>query len=220
MPRKHTVAQGECLSSIAAHYGFADHLAIYDNAANAELKKKRPNPNVLLPGDVVAIPDVSSKTLSLATGKRYKIVVKRPPAVVPLEVRVAEPHFYELRIGDDKFEGKTDGKAPIEHAASPAAHAGRIELWPATDGNESERQGLFGWDLQIGSLDPADEISGVQGRLANLGYYAGPVDGDGIDNTDLAHAVARFETDQGLEVTGDASSASLQAKLRDLHDGK
>lgn len=217
MPMKHTVEQGECLSTIAAHYGFADHRALYDDPANADLKKKRPNPNVLFPGDVVTIPDRGAKTVSLATGQRHNLVIKRPKVVVRIELRLDEPHHYDLQLGEDRFQGKTQANAPIEHPVSPAARTGRIELWPATDSNQTEKQGLFAWDLLLGSLDPADEISGVQSRLANLGYYAGPV--DGVDNPDLAQAIVRFETEQALEVTGDCGNATLQAKLRDLHDG-
>jgi len=166
---------------------------------------------------VLTIPDRGSKTLSLATGQRHKIVIKRPRVLVRIEVRLDQPHFYDLLLGEDRFQGKTEANAPIEHPVSLAARTGRIELWPATESNQTEKQGLFAWNLLLGSLDPADEISGIQGRLANLGYYAGPT--DGVDNPDLAHAIARFETDQALEVTGSSGNATTQAKLRDLHDG-
>ena len=82
--------------------------------------------------------------------------------------------------------------------------------------NEKAQAGLFGWDLQLGALDPVDELSGVQSRLANLGYYNGPV--DGAQNDDLSLAVARFQGDEKLAVSGDIDDDTRDA-LRQRHDG-
>lgn len=54
---EHVVRQGECLSAIAKRYGFASYRIIYDHPDNAELRRARPNPNLLFPGDVIVIPD-------------------------------------------------------------------------------------------------------------------------------------------------------------------
>jgi hypothetical protein len=63
----HVVAPGECLASIAEHYGFADPAVIYNHPENAALRRERPDPNVLLAGDVVAIPDRKLRELRAAT---------------------------------------------------------------------------------------------------------------------------------------------------------
>jgi N-acetylmuramoyl-L-alanine amidase len=217
MPRNHTVVQGECLSRIAARYGFPDYKTIYDDPANAAFKKARPNPNVIYPGDVLVIPDPKPKTLPLATGARHKIVIARPKTVLRLEVQVQEPHFYELVVAKDTFKGKIDGKSPIEHPVAVTSEQAHLDLWPARTGNEDAKEGLFSWDLKLGHLDPFDTISGVQARLANLGFYAGPV--DGADNADLDLAVAAFESKMGLAATGDPTNATMQSKLHDVHDG-
>ena len=65
----HRVKQGECLTSIAARYGFADWRAIYQHPNNAELRKKRPNPSLLFPGDALFIPEKRRKTVAAQTGK-------------------------------------------------------------------------------------------------------------------------------------------------------
>lgn len=44
MSHVHVVKQGECLTRIAARYGFGDYRVIYDHPANTEFKRKRPNP--------------------------------------------------------------------------------------------------------------------------------------------------------------------------------
>ena len=51
----HVVEQGECLSSLTQLYGFSDYRQIYYHPNNSELRRKRPNPNVLYPGDEVFI---------------------------------------------------------------------------------------------------------------------------------------------------------------------
>ena len=49
MPTQHVVARGECLTSIADHYGFPDYRVIYDDPANADFKQRRPNPKSSTP---------------------------------------------------------------------------------------------------------------------------------------------------------------------------
>src|SRR6185503_2681877 len=68
----HTVKQGEHLSGIAEEYGFSNFETIWDDPQNAELKQKRQNPNVLLPGDELFIPAKETKEESGATEKRHR----------------------------------------------------------------------------------------------------------------------------------------------------
>ena len=62
MTIRHVVEPGEHLSGIAARFGFRSTAPILGHPDNAELKKKRLNPNVLRPGDIVVIPDLAAKT--------------------------------------------------------------------------------------------------------------------------------------------------------------
>ena len=47
-------------------------IEIYQHAKNADLRRLRPNPNILYPGDTVVIPAHELKSFVLATGKRHK----------------------------------------------------------------------------------------------------------------------------------------------------
>jgi len=55
---------------------------------------------------------------------------------------------------------------------------------------DEEDTPFFTCTLEVGNLDPEEATSGIQARLANLGYYTGPIDGQMSDVT--RDAVVRF----------------------------
>ena len=57
----HSVAPGDCITSIACKYGFTDIRTLWDHPKNAHLRRIRPNPNLLDPKDQVFIPDKQQK---------------------------------------------------------------------------------------------------------------------------------------------------------------
>jgi hypothetical protein len=67
----------------------------------------------------------------------------------------------------------------------------------------------------VGELDPVGEVTGVQARLANLGYYDGPIDGDAGQVTSAA--IAQFRREHGLPL-GDQVDDDLREALEGLHD--
>ena len=66
----YTVQQGDCLSSIAQNFGFPDYATIYRDPENAAFRKKRPNPNVICPGDILYIPDNKARRLTATALER------------------------------------------------------------------------------------------------------------------------------------------------------
>lgn len=52
----HTVARGETLSLIARKYGILDWRALYEHPQNASFRAFRPDPDLILPGDRIVIP--------------------------------------------------------------------------------------------------------------------------------------------------------------------
>jgi hypothetical protein len=68
--KNHTVAEGECLHSIAKDHGFLWE-ALWNHEKNAELKKNRSDPERLQAGDVVFMPDLKPKSEACPTEKAY-----------------------------------------------------------------------------------------------------------------------------------------------------
>jgi N-acetylmuramoyl-L-alanine amidase len=216
MPTLYTVVAGDCLSSIAARHGFSNWRIVYDAPENADFRAKRPNPNVIYAGDVLFIPDKASKTLACSTGAKHRIQLVREPTWLRIEIKLDVPHRYLLEVGGASFTGTTSD-TPIEHAIDPQARRGRIQLWPAGDDAPADAPAdAITWTLDIGGLDPIDEISGVQGRLSNLGYYHGAPNGELDELT--AHAIRGFQADRDLDVTGEIDQPLRDALLA-AHDG-
>lgn len=57
MLETHIVQPAGHLSGLAAQHGFRSFRALFEHPDNAALRKKRPNPSVLLRGSIVVIPD-------------------------------------------------------------------------------------------------------------------------------------------------------------------
>jgi hypothetical protein len=187
---KHVAGQGECITSIAAMYGFQDYRIVYDHPENAAFKAKRPDPNVIYPGDVLAIPDPRSKHVSCATGKehRFRLNVGRRLLRIALKDHENRPLAsvdYVLSIEGTEIAAKTDSDGLLEQAVPVRATEGVVNL---------PRYGLS-LKIQIGHLDPVHDDdgdapihSGIRARLVNLGYLSGR---DGDDAT--TRAVAAFQ---------------------------
>jgi N-acetylmuramoyl-L-alanine amidase len=209
----HIVRQGECLSTIARDHGFADWHTIYNHADNADLRKKRPNPHVLHPGDEVFIPDKQPKKVSCATGAKHVFVLKQPKRTVRLHLHdenrqpLASTPF-ELSFGDEKVKGTTDGEGKLE--AKVPINASTADL----------KVGNYHWPLQIGDLNPIDDtpdegVSGIQARLRNLGYNIGEIDGKIGPRTTAA--IRMFQLDHPpLKVDG-VCGPQTRAKLMQKH---
>lgn len=212
MSVEHVVKKGECLSSIAKTYHFADWRKIYDHPENADFKKKRPNPDLIYPGDVVMIPDKKPAPAVLANEQVHVVTIKTAEARLRLLLEVDEPYAYELEADGKVKTGQVDGKTLIDHPIPGDLAEARLTVWPAS----GDRSGAITWQLDPGYLDPIDEVSGVQGRLANLGYYWGQIDGQ--PGADLDLAVSRFRYDEKLD-PGSSIDDDLRSRLQKRHDG-
>lgn len=179
----HKVLQGESLSGIASKYGYKEGGDIYQHPDNVELRNKRPDPNTLLPGDRVTIPEIRKYQANAASGQRHKFLRFKPRTkIIRLKLDETQTNRfskkeYELNIqkpdsckGDYLiFKGSLDENGCLEEEIPIAALKGMLIV------NTGDNP--FKLHILIDHLDPADEISGIQGRLKNLGFDPGPIDG-------------------------------------------
>lgn len=208
MPTEHTVRQGECIASIAQRYGhFPD--AVWDHPDNAELKKTRQDPFCLLPGDRVMVPDKTAKDVDCAAGERHRFRRKGVPEQLKVQfLSKGEPRAneaYSLNLDGELISGTTDRDGWLICSIPPGAKAAKV-----TFGGDKEV-----YDLDLGRLDPIEEITGALARLRNLGFYAGPVDGD---PDDLEVALVDFQAARDLEITGELDDAT-KAELKQVYGG-
>jgi hypothetical protein len=206
VPKQHTVVQGDSIPSLAFAYGLAPD-TIWNDPANAELKALRGDPNVLFPDDVVTIPDKRSGSYVGATDQRHRFRRKGVPAVLRVQFflddqpRAGETYTLEID-GLVTSTACTDGDGVIEVWIPPSARTARILFHEGTEVHE----------LAIGHLDPIEQLSGVQGRLRNLGFFEGPVDGEISDALEVS--LQHFQASQGLEPHGLIDDPTRDALVR------
>lgn len=202
MSQVHTVKQGECLARIVKEYGFRDWQKIFDHPKNKEFKEKRSSPNILMPGDKIFIPDKEVKEEDISAGKKYKIKIKTKPIKLRLELRdnTSKPlrnKKYSLRFQRATLEGKTNDNGLLEQEIQPDDEEGELIIW--LDNDASDKSMIF--KINVGHLDPIEEISGIQGRLNNLGYKCGEPNGELDERT--REALKVFQLSVGIEPTGE-----------------
>lgn len=207
MAEDYEVRQGDCLNSIAYEHGFFWE-TIWNHPRNAELKRLRQNPDVILPGDVLYIPDKEEKTKDCATERKHRFKLRGVPARFYLrlldddEPRANLP--FTLFVDDQRYTGKTDAEGNLEVFIQPNARTGRLIV--GTEGDEE-------YDLNFGHIDPIDSMTGVQSRLANLNY-ACEVTGEMDDDTETA--LKEFQYKYHLSETG-TPDAATKAKLVQIY---
>jgi Putative peptidoglycan binding domain/LysM domain len=212
---QHIVKQGDCLSSIAADYGFEDWQIIYDDPANAELRASRPDPNLLYPGDSLYIPDLDPGASECQTDQQHVFVLKRKPTYI--KVRLQDPAKqpiknvpYKLVLDTMELEGTTDGDGWVKSEIPPQTTFGTLIVWP----DPADETEMSLWRVNLGHLDPLETTTGVKGRLNNLGYDCGEVNDEEGDFYDAA--VRRFQKDHGLVVDG-IVGPQTRDRLRNEH---
>jgi len=212
MPSNHVVAQGECLSSIARRFGITDWRTIYNHPENGELRRKRPNPNILYPGDEMFVPYRELRNEPCSTDQRHSFVRKAYTTTLHLIVedemgRPFKSKEYDLTIGDKTYHGVTGNDGSLEQQIAANATAGdlTVHAWG----------GGFSWTLDLGRLDPYDTDDGIKHRLHNLGFDVKP-ESHGWDE-DAAAELKAFQYAAKIPVTGEVDDATRK-KLLAWHD--
>jgi Putative peptidoglycan binding domain len=241
----HTVKAGECMAQLAAFYGFASWKTLYDDPGNEALRKKRPNPNLLAPGDVVTIPDKKPKELEVKAGASHRFKVALPKAKLRIYLRglVGEKLAaakYKLEIDGKTLEGTTDGEGLLELSIPPQAMTAKLEVAltappeppkPSPDGLDLPKETFKipkepnnparGKPLPTAivwelSLGALGPVETVSGLQSRL-HNLGYHDAvTGADNAETAAAVRAFQADRKLTL-GNVDDPT-RAELEKVHD--
>ena len=203
------IQDGDCITSIAAATGHFWE-TIWNDPSNLELRKARKNPNVLQPGDRIKIPPLRRKDVSCSTERLHKFLLRGVP--VKLSIRILdendEPFSNEpcrVDIDGTATDTNLDDDGRLEMPIPPNARRAVVTLKEVNHTIE----------LMLGGVDPIDSVSGIQGRLQNLGYKIDdPPDSAGESTR---RALEDFQSRYGLPITGEADDAT-RAKLASLHE--
>jgi Putative peptidoglycan binding domain len=210
----HRIKPGECLANLADRYRLKDYRSLYHHPNNADLRRARPNPNILFAGDLVFVPDLVPKTEDRNTDARHTFEVIRPTVRIRLVLKDTneQPYAskrYRLAVQNKVMTGDTTVEGLIEQVIPADASAGELTLWI-----DSSNENALRISLSIGYLDPVEKIEGVQARLNNLGFSCGKV--DGILGEKTLAALHAFQTGTGLS-TRELDDETRQ-KIVQVHD--
>ena len=173
------VLDGDSMGLIANKLGFRDWRELYHHEANAEFRSACPDPNLLVPGSSLVVPDKPpQRHETRPTGEEHRFVLRRSGDVVRLRLRdpLGAPlcgWTYQLELAGESTSGTVPASGDLEVPLTKPVAKGSLTVAPADD-----PEAQIEIELLVGGLRPADDPHGVQARLANLALYHGEIDGD------------------------------------------
>ncbi len=200
----HTIEANDCISTLARRYGF-HWRDLWEHPDNESLRERRGDPNLLLPGDTLTVPDPVARRQSLPTRRQHKLVVRNRLVVLRLRLQdngEALAGSYRLEVAGRTLEGELDGDGQLEQMVPAAATRAVLIL---TDRGERI-------DLWLGDLDPPDSPSGAIERLVNLGLIAD----QGVRelSPEIEQVLRLIQREEGLSVTGELDADTGEALRR------
>ena len=209
----HQIAAGETLLGLASEHGLGSWEDIVNAPENAAIKDTLADPGVVKTGANIFIPNKVMKQQPGATDAKHTFSTKVPTAWLRLAVKDADgtalaSSRFELIVGGKTITGTLDATGTLEQAVPIRTTSATLKVWKADATFEV-------WELRIGYMDPISELTGIQARLANLGFFSGSV--DGVLNDDTTAAIKAFQARVGVEPTGAVDDA-LRAKLASYYD--
>lgn len=169
--------------------------------------------------DVQAFDALSAEAASKDAARAGDRVVQPCPLKPKVRVRIAlrdrgyhlRPNVkYSLVADGAKYEGTTGADGVLDHLLPTRPGAGRLTLWEDPDQPDPTRV----WDLEFDTVHPIGVPTGVQARLANLGYR---VEEAGESGPLTKAAIAEFQSMVGLDPSGKVDSPT-RAQLRKISD--
>lgn len=198
--KKIVISQGKTILSLAYQEKMPWE-KIWNDSHNKELRDSRENdPDLLLPGDIVTIPDFEPKEVDGETEEKHRfrcVTLKRGLylELVRANGELLQNHTYRLTVGKKIYEG--DCSEPIDIDLPMEAKSGLLTVLN-DEGIEVDNEELK-FDYLDPIVDSKKSVTGLQARLNNLGYFAGDVDGQ---FEEITEAIRQFQSDNGVAATG------------------
>ncbi len=224
----YVVRQGDYLTRLAAQRGF-DADEVWNHADNAALRRRRPSPEVLAPGDLIRLPEREPRELRLRsrTKNRFRASVPRVEIRVTLtqgDQRLSNEPYVVEGVGAASITGSSDGSGVVSVQVPVTTSALQLRL--------PNRSCVY--PILVGHMDPLSEDSGLRSRLQHLGHLDGSLRESlsfgalgtsaflretipGPADDALPAALESFQRAHGLPVTGRADEATVAA-IRRAHD--
>lgn len=206
------VKKGDCVSSISARFGLHPD-TVWDHVNNKNLRDERGDGRVLRAGDKLFMPELRQRKESGATEERHRFVRKGVPEYIDLQIldengepRTNVPYQFEFDV--ETRRGYTNGEGGLREPLPPSVKSARLTIEGSDDVPETA------YDLQIGDLDPPDDVRGIQLRLENIGLDPGEIDGKLGSRT--REQIRILQARHGLEETGELDGPMIDA-LRSEH---
>jgi hypothetical protein len=211
---------------------------VWDHPKNSSLKTLRKTTKTLFPGDIVHIPDLVERRESCATEAKHtfrklgekcklqltlmkeadpseekdedssadysELVEAKVPSGPPVPDAGVKYSLYIDKVHITSSETDSDGRFSEEIPAD--AKTGKLVL---NQGQAIERT----INLNLGQMDPLDELQGACKRLFNLGYPC-PINKNEY-NDEIRFAIQCFQRDNELTVSGEMDSATTD-KLKEV----
>ncbi|MDX1695439.1 MAG: peptidoglycan-binding domain-containing protein [Ketobacteraceae bacterium] len=140
------------------------------------------------------------------------LVIPRPQSLnirIPLPPALQGPVKFRCDLEGNVIEGVLDQDGRLQVPNAHLASTGLLEVWCF-----GEDQEPLTWALELDMLIEPDTVAGLQSRLNNLGYQAGPV--DGIIGAKTRSATRNFQFEHQLKADGEAGPRTVQ-KLKDIY---
>lgn len=222
----HTVTPGECINSIADEFGMFWE-TIWNDPGNSDLRCNRVNPDLLLPGDRLVIPDKRPGCASGATDKRHRFRRKGVPVELVLRIMKDRWETAAIEYSSDTNGPSSYDDSPVDigeaRPTEPEANQPYVlridgQTTTGTTGADgmltqrippraergrlvlrpgAENERII--DLALGDMDPVSEPRGAAKRLCNLGF---PCELADDMTTGVMAALTCFQESADLEATG------------------
>lgn len=205
------VRQGDTLASIAHAFGF-DPDPVWNDDKNADLRKLRPNPNILFPTDVLYIPDQAEKDTApqdIKTGTTNSFVADAPPTTI--NIRFLDPTLASQPCTIAELEQLT-GLTTTEDGSLSFSAPVTLDTATVTFTGSGAT-----WTIRIGHLDPINTLAGIYQRLQGLGHLPDDVEWDESFRGRLVSALGALRASQqtAADAGGGAGDQATSSPLDD-----